>query len=273
MYVFEPGAIDRERLNLVTDRLNQDTLAACGRAGLRPGDRVLDVGCGPGGALLLLADLVGPAGLVVGLDISPDALAAAGDMLAANGGASQVRLLQMDVNLVAQNALAEFGHFDVALCRLVLTHQADPAATLCAVAGVLRPGGRIIALDPLRSTCFPRLDPPLPAVERIIELDIAHLQRRGLAWDVAWEYGDLCERVGLRLLDWRGELPLALHDKQGLQFARRLLQAQQRGLIEAGLTTQDEIERLVAEVDSALQRGVRRSASIILVTMIAEVRD
>jgi cyclopropane fatty-acyl-phospholipid synthase-like methyltransferase len=55
-YVFEPGTIDRERLNLAANRLNEPTLEALGRAGGRPGDHVLDVGCGPGGALLLLAE-------------------------------------------------------------------------------------------------------------------------------------------------------------------------------------------------------------------------
>jgi ubiquinone/menaquinone biosynthesis C-methylase UbiE len=174
-YVFEAGSTDQERLKLAADRLNEGTYEACVRAGARPGDRVLDVGCGPGGALPLLAELVGAAGVVIGLDTSAEALAAASASLAARGVAN-VHLLEADVNVLAPDALAEWAPFDIAHCRLVLTHQPDPAATLRAVARLLRPGGRIIALDPLRSACFPRLDPPpMPAVERIIQLDIAHL--------------------------------------------------------------------------------------------------
>jgi len=39
---------------------------------LKPGDRVLDVGCGPGGSFPYLVDAVGPTGEVVGLEISPE---------------------------------------------------------------------------------------------------------------------------------------------------------------------------------------------------------
>jgi len=44
-------------------------------AGIRPGMRVLDLGCGAGDVTFVAADLVGPGGFVVGVDRSPDALA------------------------------------------------------------------------------------------------------------------------------------------------------------------------------------------------------
>jgi cyclopropane fatty-acyl-phospholipid synthase-like methyltransferase len=46
-------------------------------AGIRPGMRVLDLGCGAGDVTFVAADLVGPGGSVVGVDRSPDALARA----------------------------------------------------------------------------------------------------------------------------------------------------------------------------------------------------
>jgi ubiquinone/menaquinone biosynthesis C-methylase UbiE len=76
-YVFEQNVVDRERLRLASGLLDQLTSETCVRAGIRQGARAIDVGCGQLGALGILADLVGPSGVVVGLDASPDALAAA----------------------------------------------------------------------------------------------------------------------------------------------------------------------------------------------------
>jgi hypothetical protein len=69
--MYEQNAVDRQRLQLVSDFLNQLTAEACARAGLRSGARAIDVGCGQLGALPVLAEMVGPSGVVVGLDSTP----------------------------------------------------------------------------------------------------------------------------------------------------------------------------------------------------------
>jgi SAM-dependent methyltransferase len=186
-------------------------------------------------------------------------------------GLSRVHLVEADVNTLDNSLLAEWAPFDVAVCRLLLTHQRDPVATLRRVAGLLRPGGRIIAMEPLRDQGFPRYDPPVPALERIRELDLAHLRARGLPWDLAWEYGEVFPAAGLRLLEWRGQLSLFTDDTTFLAFAGKLLPAQKTGLLAHGLTTEAEIDRLTAEVDAALARPIRRSTTAILVDAIAEV--
>ena len=59
-------------------------------AGIRPGMRVLDLGCGAGDVTFVAADLVGPEGSVVGVDRSPEALARA-RLRAGQRGLTQVR--------------------------------------------------------------------------------------------------------------------------------------------------------------------------------------
>ena len=62
-------------------------------AGIRPGMRVLDLGCGAGDVAFVAADLVGPEGCVVGVDRSADALARA-RRRAAQRGLTQVRFVE-----------------------------------------------------------------------------------------------------------------------------------------------------------------------------------
>jgi SAM-dependent methyltransferase len=269
-YIFEQNAVDRERLRLASGQLSLLTSEACVRAGLAPGAHAIDVGCGQLGALPLLAELVGPSGVVVGLDSNAAALTDARQSLASMG-LEGVHLVEGDINQVDPAALGAWAPFDVAVCRLLLVHQVDPVATLRAIMRLMRPGGRIIAMEPLRDTGFPRIDPPVPAVERIRDLDVAHHRARGLPYDIAWEYGEVFAEAGLELLEWRGHLPLFTHDTLMLEVAARLLPAQKTGLLAAGLTTELEIDQLTAEVQAAMQRPLRRSTGIIFVDAIGEV--
>jgi ubiquinone/menaquinone biosynthesis C-methylase UbiE len=76
-YRFGTGFGDDEIARLEAQgRVNvPGTRMAWAEAGIRPGMRVLDLGCGAGDSTFVAADLVGPGGSVVGLDHSPDALA------------------------------------------------------------------------------------------------------------------------------------------------------------------------------------------------------
>lgn len=111
---------------------------AIAHAGLRPGERMLDVGCGLGRATLLLAD----AGFdVEGLDLSPVLLA--GLREAAAG-----REIAVHEGDVAQPPEQLHGRFDVVCGFFVLHHLHDLAAALSGVRQVLRPGGRIVFVEP-----------------------------------------------------------------------------------------------------------------------------
>lgn len=119
------------RLGRFTDRFFRD-------AGIGPGQRVLDLGSGVGDVALLVAQLVGPGGAVVGVDRDADALAKARHR-AAEAGLAQVRFIEGDVT-----QLAGQGPFDVAVGRFVLMFQPDPVAVLRSVAAQVAPGGLLV---------------------------------------------------------------------------------------------------------------------------------
>ena len=112
-------------------------------ANLKPGESVLDIGCGTGTLAIAAKQRVGSAGRVYGLDASPEMLARA-DRKANKAG----------VEVVFKNGIAEAlpfpdGQFDAVLSTVMLHHLGPKARQQCAheVRRVLKPGGRVLAVD------------------------------------------------------------------------------------------------------------------------------
>jgi ubiquinone/menaquinone biosynthesis C-methylase UbiE len=107
---------------------------------VRAGERVLDVGCGPGFFVEELLNEVGPGGAVVGIDASPQMLAAAAQRCAQH---ANVDFREGDATALP----VEEAGFDAALCVQVLEYVADPTAALTQMHRALRPGGRVVVWD------------------------------------------------------------------------------------------------------------------------------
>ena len=110
---------------------------------LRPGERVLDVGCGTGVFLPAVAAKVGRDGGVVGLDHSEAFLREARARIAEAGLADVVSLVSGD----AQQLPFEADAFDAAHTERVLMHLDDPDAAIREMRRVVRPGGRVVCAE------------------------------------------------------------------------------------------------------------------------------
>jgi ubiquinone/menaquinone biosynthesis C-methylase UbiE len=110
------------------------------RAGVSAGERVLDVACGRGAALVPAAQRVGPAGAAVGVDLSPAMVRLARDALGRAGLESRVEVMDGE-------ALAfPDGGFDRALCAFGVFFLPEPERAAAELHRVLRPGG-VVALS------------------------------------------------------------------------------------------------------------------------------
>ncbi len=135
----EAEAIETDRVYLTPEiaRQRSCTLAALA---LRAGEHVLDAGCGTGLLALDIANVVGPAGKVIGVDISEPMLAFAERRCAG--------LAQATLKLGRIEQLDEpDGLFDAAACAQVLLYSADVPKALSELHRVVKPGGRVVIVE------------------------------------------------------------------------------------------------------------------------------
>lgn len=124
------------------------------RAGLGMGMRVLDVGCGAGDVSFLAARLVGPSGLVIGVDRSPEALILA----RRRAEAEQMRNARFIEGDLTELKLSD--SFDALVGRFVLMFLPDPAAVLRGLVQYVRKGG-IVAFQEMDISAARSVPAPL----------------------------------------------------------------------------------------------------------------
>jgi SAM-dependent methyltransferase len=140
-YALATGEAAAYRLRLLHELYGPGTRRVLLQAGLRRGMRVADLGCGVGTVTGMLAKLVGPEGLVVGIDSSAAQLAKAREHV--NGDGAYVAFAQTsatDVDLPSES-------FDLVYCRFLLIHLPDPASALREMRRLLKPNGILVCED------------------------------------------------------------------------------------------------------------------------------
>lgn len=159
------GTHDEEiaRLGLQHRVWRPRVLQAWREAGFTAGQRVVDVGCGPGYATLDLAEIVGPQGGVVSIDRSRRFLDAL-EATVQQRGLAHVSAFEQDLD---EGSLPTIGA-DGAWCRWVFAFVKDPRRLLGQIHAAVRPGGRVVFLEYLHY-CTWRLIPRALPFERFVD--------------------------------------------------------------------------------------------------------
>ena len=202
-------------------------------AGIRPGMRILDIGCGAGDVTFVAADLVGPDGSVVGVDRSPDALARA-RLRAGQRGLTQVQFIQGDINDPAPG-----GPFDAIVERLALWLVPDPAALLRRQAKVLRPGGLVVPIEIDLSTI--RSLPENPLLTQVKSWLVESFAKAGMSM-LGPRLRTIVEEAGLRPLGMIGVQPhFGYGDEVGLAYLMESMRVAEPLIVGTGVATAEEI--------------------------------
>ena len=177
---FAPRAATWEQRFPDDDPVYADAVA---RLGLRAGQAVLDAGCGTGRALVPMRDAVGRDGTVVGVDLTPEMLAAARD----HGRLTVAGLLLADTRFLPLRDAS----VDAVLAAGLLPHLPDPAAGLAELARVTRPGGRLAVFHPVSRAMLAARKGRVPAVDGTLARPVLGplLERGGFTMD-SYDDGD-----------------------------------------------------------------------------------
>jgi SAM-dependent methyltransferase len=237
-YIIDGGEPGAARLAVLGRTLAASSESFLKRTGLRPGVRVLDVGCGSGELTGWMADLVGPAE-VVGIDVDLTVLSIARERWAAHPGAP--RFLLADAAAVP----AALGRFDVVYARFVLSHQTDPFATLRSLRELCRPGGVVAVEDVDIPAMF--CEPPSLAYERATELYCQAAVARGANPRIGPRLPRLFQEVGFDAVE-AGAVHPSFRDGEGKCLAELTLRSIRAAVLASDLIDEDAFDEVLEEV-------------------------
>lgn len=238
--------------------LNELTGDVLERAGLRPGMRVLDIGCGVGDVSFLAAKIVGSTGSVVGLDRDDDSLERA------RLRASAAQLTNVEFRREELPEIGGEGQFDALIGRLVMLYFPDPAAALRQMLARVVGGGVVAFHEPDLSRAS--AIPPVPTVTESVERMVAVFQRCGFHPRIGMSLGKVFEDAGLTA----SLLGMTRMEQGGDGFCPTWLAATIRSLVPAmvktGVATEAEID--IGTLEDRIRNDAQQAGSLLLGPMM-----
>ena len=234
------GTHDEElaRLGLQHRAWRSCTSVAWHNAGIRPGQTVLDVGCGPGYATFDLAELVGPSGRVIAIDKSERFL----DAL------DRERRLRGLENIVTHNIDFDSGVFpsataDAAWCRWVFAFLRQPREVLSRLAASIRPGGVIVIHEYFDYATW-RSAPRCAELEEFVSCVMASWRANGGEPDIALSLPRWLEDLGFEI---RALHPIVSSVQPGelkWTWLRTFVEIGRQRMVELGAMSESQAEEI-----------------------------
>jgi ubiquinone/menaquinone biosynthesis C-methylase UbiE len=236
-YLFGQSAAETERLRLQAKMFAPYTARFLEDAGISRGMKVLDVGTGAGDVALLVAELVGREGTVLGIDFNPELIGIARARVSAAGlenvafGVGDAATIELDRD------------FDAVVGRCVLFFAREPASLVRRLTGFLRDGGIVAFQEPANATLAPMSLPRSQLLEQLWGWILETYRRADM---------DLYMGLRLRSIFAEAGLPApAMHldaaagggpEWPGYEYMARLIRTILPQITQLGVATEDEVE-------------------------------
>lgn len=232
------------------------------RGGLRRGDRVLDLGCGPGFTTFELARLVGPSGHVVAIDQSRRFL----DHVAARAAHENITWIEC-VEAKVEQAPLQSAHFDAVYSRWLFCWLPDARPALEHAVRALRPGGALLLHEYLDWGAM-RMFPGSPAFDRAVAGCLASWHASHATIDFAALAPTIAAQHGLRIEHFAPIARVGQVDSLEWRWVHEFFVTYLPKLVALGLLSQDEVDAALALF---AERTARREGFIYTPTVGAVV--
>jgi SAM-dependent methyltransferase len=206
------------------------------RAGITTGERVVELGCGPGGDLALLAKGVGPTGAVLAIERSPRFVSLARQSMI-DQGLTQVEVREGD----AYDTGLPRGSFDGGHMRLVLCNVPRPELIARELVSLVRPGGWVTSFEADYSSHH--CDPPLPAWTRLLDAFKAYSAAQGIDLNVGRRTHRLFREAGLTDIQVDAVVDVHALGHPRRTILRDFINNVRDNLVDQGFIERDELER------------------------------
>lgn len=253
VYALGTSEAERVRLQRQAQELRAHSEYLLDRVALGPGQRAIDLGCGPLGILDLLSMRVGRTGSVIGLDREPKNVALA-KAFVQDSGLVNVEIIEGD----ARSTRLAPGSFDVVHARTLLTNVPDPAAVMSEIVRLLRPGGWAAVMEP--DAGINLYYPPHPTWDRLHEIFLAGFRVDGADPLIGRRVPSLFEDAGLSEVHVEARMdvyPLG-HSRRTIRL--ELLRTMRPKLVASGIAGETELDAL----DRAAQELLNDPRTLVL---------
>ncbi len=236
-YVLATGEEAEYRLKIVNSVHGADTELFLLRAGMKPGLRVADIGCGTGVISCWMAKLAGVDGKVIGADIS-EAQVQSARKSAIEAGLTNVSFLSTG----CYETGLESESFDLVYSRFMLMHVQEPMRALLEMKRILKPDGVLAIEDGDFNSIY--AEPPSAAYERMFELYRLIGAAHGEDFLIGRKLYRMTLDAGFHSVSARLAQPV-FTEGDAKRLPEWTLSEAARGLLEAKLTDQTEIDSLI----------------------------
>lgn len=248
-YILGTDRAELERLHFQHQVWVEQLYALAARAGVREGQTLLDLGCGPGFTSFELAQLVGPAGRVIACDESARFLAHVEEQR------ERRALPQIEPRQGRVEALELApASIDGAYARWLFCWLPDPGAVLARVARLLRPGGVVLLQDYLDWGAM-KLLPRSPVFDRGVLACMQSWKEGGSGIDVMELLPDLGRECGLRVESFRTQARLGAVGSLEWRWLGQFFQSYLHKLAAQGRYSPAELEAWTGEWEQRSTEG------------------